>query len=112
MHEEMIELDDRNFEDEVERATGFIMVDFWAPWCAPCRALAPAFLALAREYEGRVRFAKLNVDEAPHTAAAYGIRAIPTIALFSDGEPVGGVTGVVPRGMLADLLDAQLSKAA
>ena len=112
MNTTMIQLTDANFADEVERASGFVMVDFWAPWCAPCRAVAPTMEALAREYEGRVRFAKLNVDEAPMTAAAYGIRSIPTIALFRDGEPVSAVAGAVPRAMLANLIDEQLQPAA
>lgn len=112
MTETMIKLDDGNFADEVERASGFVMVDFWAAWCAPCRAVAPTLEALARDYEGRVRFGKLNVDDAPMTAAAYGIRSIPTIALFRDGQPVSAVAGAVPRAMLASMIDEHLTQAA
>jgi len=108
----LIHVDDSNFENEVENASGLVMVDFWAAWCAPCRAVAPALERLAGEYDGRVRFAKLNVDEAPKTAAAYGIRSIPTLALFRDGKPVSAVAGAVPQAMLAELIEKQLEPAA
>lgn len=108
----MIQLTDANFGEQVENAPGFVLVDFWAAWCAPCRAVAPVIEQLAKEYDGRVRFAKLNVDEAPQTAAAYGIRSIPTIALFRDGEPVNGVAGAVPHAYLAALIDEQLQASA
>lgn len=108
----MIHVNDATFASEVENATGLVMVDFWAEWCAPCRAVAPVLERLADEYDGRVRFAKLNVDEAPMTAAAYGIRSIPTLALFRDGEPVSAIAGAVPQAMLADLIDEQLEPAA
>lgn len=112
MNDNMIRVDDANFAAEVEHAPGLVMVDFWAEWCAPCRAVAPVLERLAAEYQGRVRFAKLNVDEAPDTAAAYGIRSIPTLALFRDGQPVGAIAGAVPQAMLADLIDEQLEPAA
>jgi thioredoxin len=108
----MIVLDDANFATEVEKGEGLVVVDFWAPWCAPCRAVAPAMEALARDYEGRVRFAKLNVDEAPVTASSYGIQSIPTIAVFRDGVPVAGVAGAVPKAYLADMIEKQLPQAA
>lgn len=112
MSDDMIRVDDGNFADEIENGTGLVMVDFWAEWCAPCRAVAPVLERLAAEYRGRVRFAKLNVDEAPATAAAYGIRSIPTLALFRDGEPVSAVAGAVPQAMLAQLIDEQLEPVA
>ena len=104
------ELSDETFATEIERGSGMTLVDFWAPWCAPCRMVAPVVERLAERYDGRVKFAKLNVDDAPQTAAAYGIRSIPTIALFRDGEPVNGVMGAVPERVLAEMIDAELAK--
>jgi len=103
---------DGNFGPEVEEATGLVVVDFWAPWCGPCRMVAPIIEQLATEYEGRVTFGKLNVDESPEVAARYGIRSIPTIGIFKDGEPVDGVIGAVPRQYLAAAIEKQLPVAA
>jgi thioredoxin 1 len=104
----VVELGDTGFEQEVEQGTGLVLVDFWAPWCAPCRMVSPVVERLAERYAGRVRFAKVNVDEAPATASAYGISSIPTIALFRDGQPVQGVVGAVPEKYLADMIEEQL----
>lgn len=108
MSQHIIELDDSNFEQHVENARGLTFVDFWAPWCAPCRIVAPTIEKLAARYAGRVRFTKLNVDEAPQTAAAYQIGSIPTLAIFKDGEPVTGVAGAVPESFLAEMIEKQL----
>jgi thioredoxin 1 len=110
MAERVVELTDTTFQQDIEAGTGLTLVDFWAPWCAPCRMVAPVVERLAERYEGRVKFAKLNVDDAPQTASAYGIASIPTIALFRDGEPVNGVLGAVPERILADMIDAELAK--
>lgn len=104
----VLHLTDDSFASEVEQSEGMVVVDFWAPWCAPCRMIAPTIEQLATEYDGRVRFAKLNVDEAPRTASAYGIRSIPTIGIFVDGTPVDGVAGVIPKPALARMIDAAL----
>jgi thioredoxin 1 len=109
MSKSVIELNDQSFAQEVENGTGLVLVDFWAPWCGPCRVVAPIVERLAERYQGRVRFAKLNVDEAPQTAAQYGIASIPTLAIFRDGAPVSGVAGAVPEKFLADLIDKQLA---
>lgn len=107
MHKHVIELDDASFQQEIA-SDGLTFVDFWAPWCAPCRIVAPAIERLAERYAGRVRFAKLNVDAAPQTAAAYQIGSIPTLAIFRDGVPVTGVAGAAPEQFLADMIEEQL----
>jgi thioredoxin 1 len=105
----VLELDETAFAEEVEQAEGLVVVDFWAPWCAPCRMVAPIIEQLAEEYDGRVRFAKVNVDEAPGVASRYGIRSIPTIGIFRDGEPVNGVVGAVPKQVLLQAIEEGLS---
>jgi thioredoxin 1 len=108
MAAKVVELTDVTFGTEVEQGEGLVLVDFWAPWCTPCRMVAPVVEKLAQEYDGQVRFGKLNVDEAPETAAAYGIRSIPTLALFRDGAPVEGVLGAVPKAELEKLIRRHL----
>ncbi len=103
---------DDNFRTEVEQAKGLVVVDFWAPWCGPCRMVAPVIEQLAQEYDGKVAFGKLNVDESPEVAARYGIRSIPTIGIFLDGEPVDGVIGAVPKQYLAQAIEKQMTAAA
>jgi len=104
----IVDLKDAGFDAALEES-GLMLVDFWAPWCGPCRYVAPVMEDLAEEYGDRVRFVKVNVDEAPATASRYGIRSIPTLAVFRDGEPVEGVVGVVPRQQLAGMLDRELA---
>jgi thioredoxin 1 len=108
----VVELTDGTFSSGVEQAEGLVLVDFWAPWCMPCRAVAPVLEQLAGAYAGRVKVVKVNVDESPATAAAYGIRSIPTLALFKDGVPVEGVLGAVPRAELERMIGAHLTAAA
>jgi thioredoxin 1 len=105
----VVELLDEEFEAEVESKDGVTVVDFWAPWCAPCRMVAPIIESLAEEYEGRVRFAKVNVDEAQGVASRYGIRSIPTIGIFRNGEAVNGVVGAVPKQVLIQAIEETLS---
>lgn len=100
----VVDLTDETFAAEVEGGKGVIVVDFWAPWCGPCRMVAPVIAELASEYAGRVKFGKLNVDENLETSRRYGIRSIPTIGIFKDGEAVGGVVGAVPKAYLEQLI--------
>ena len=111
MSKNVIEFTDVNFGAEVEGGAGITVVDFWAPWCGPCRFVAPVIEHLADEYEGRVRIGKLNVDDNPATAARYSIRSIPTIGIFKDGEPVDAVVGAVPAAMLKAAIEGQLAAA-
>ncbi|MBI2877789.1 MAG: thioredoxin [Candidatus Tectomicrobia bacterium] len=103
------ELSDQNFEQEVLQSEGLTLVDFWASWCAPCRALAPVVEELAEQYTGRIQVAKLNVDENPRTAAQYAIRSIPTLLLFKGTQVVKQVIGLQPKGALQKILDENLA---
>jgi thioredoxin 1 len=85
------------FSEEVLAATEPVVVDFWAPWCGPCRMVSPEVEALAEAYQGRIKFVKTNVDEVPEVAARYGVMGIPMIGLFKDGELVKQITGARPR---------------
>lgn len=101
-----VHLTERNFDEAVAAAEGVLMVDFWAEWCGPCRAIAPVLDELAQEFRGQVTLAKVNVDEQPGLAARYGIRSIPTILFIKDGKVVDQVIGAVPKTQLRKKLDA------
>jgi len=104
-----VQLNDGNFDQEVTQATELTLVDFWAPWCAPCRALAPIVDELAIEYKGRLKVAKLNVDEAATSASRFGIKSIPTIILFKGGKVVQSVVGVHSREHFVKLIEENLA---
>lgn len=95
-----VELTDANF-GEVVRGRPLVVVDFWAPWCGPCRAVSPVLEQLASEMAGEATFGKLNVDENPATSQLFGIRSIPTILVFKEGQPVDGLVGVAPKEAIA-----------
>ena len=101
----VIELTDATFQAEVADQEGITVVDFWAPWCGPCRMVAPVIEELADQYGEEVRFAKLNVDENQGTAGAFGVRSIPTIGFFKDGEAVGAVVGAYPKEALEEVIE-------
>ena len=100
----MLEVTKDNFAAEVERAETPVLLDFWASWCGPCRMLAPVVEELAGEFEEKVKFGKVNVDEQPELAMRYGVQSIPTLILFRGGEPVNASVGVVPAETIRAML--------
>ena len=100
---------DEDFTREIGEHDGVAIVDFWATWCGPCTAIAPIIEQLAQEYEGRLKVAKLDVDASPQTAMQYGVRSIPSVLVFKDGQHVDTVVGAVPKALLVERIDAQLS---
>ncbi len=104
-----IQVNDANFEQEVLKSALPVLVDFWAPWCGPCRMIAPVIDELAREYDGKVKVCKLNTDESPDTAANYRISAIPTVLMFKGGKLVQELVGLQPKEELKKHLDELLA---
>ncbi|GAA5534507.1 thioredoxin [Deinococcus aluminii] len=105
-----VELTDSNFQTETGQ--GLTLVDFWAPWCGPCRIIAPVIEELASQYEGRVKVGKLNVDDNPGVSGQYRVMSIPTLILFKDGQPVEGMVGAQPKRAFEALLDKYATPAA
>src|SRR5690606_27750453 len=105
-----IEGTDYNFDQEVLNADVPVMVDFWAPWCGPCRMIAPVVEEIAKEYQGKLKVVKVNTDENQQVAVKYGIRSIPTIGLFKNGEVVDAIIGAVPKQMIEGKIKPHLSK--
>jgi thioredoxin 1 len=102
--DKVVQLSDDSFESEVLQSATPVLVDFWASWCAPCKAISPVVDGLADDYDGKVKIAKLNVDENPATPGKYGVRGIPTLILFKDGKVVDQVVGAVPKNQLEGLI--------
>ena len=103
-----IEITDNNFETEVVKASTPVLVDFWAAWCAPCRALAPTIDSIAEEYKGRVKVGKLDVDANGSTAARFNIRGIPTLLVIKDGQVKEQIVGAVDKSVITKALDKHL----
>ena len=101
-----VHLTEQNFDETLSRNHGLLLVDFWAEWCGPCRAISPVLEELTSEAGGRVTLAKVNVDENPGLAARYGIRSIPTILFVKQGKVADQVIGAVPKAKLREKLDA------
>ncbi len=101
---------DDNFEGEVLDSGVPVLLDFWAEWCPPCRAIAPVLDEIAGDYEGRIKVGKINVDENPETARAFGIRSIPTMILFKNGAPEGKIIGALPKGHITEVIEGSLSR--
>ena len=108
----VIELQDATFDAEMAQIDELTVVDFWAPWCGPCWTVAPILEELAEELEGQVRFVKVNVDENQEVAQRYGVRSIPTLGFFQDGEAVGSIVGAYPKPALEQVIEQVQEKIA
>jgi thioredoxin 1 len=97
-----------SFDKDVLESQNLALVDFWATWCGPCKIIAPVVEELAKEYEGKVTFAKVNTDENPDLASKFGIRGIPTLMFFKEGKVLDQVVGAVPKGQLKSKIDSLL----
>jgi thioredoxin 1 len=106
--DKVVQLSDDSFENDVIKSSVPVLVDFWASWCAPCKAISPVVDSLADEYDGKVKIGKLNVDENPATPGKFGVRGIPTLILFKDGQVLDQVVGAVPKNQLEGLIKKAL----
>lgn len=104
-----VEISEDKFAEMVLKAKMPALVDFWAPWCGPCRMVAPVVDELANEYDGKVAFLKVNVDDNPQIASQYGVMSIPTLIIFKDGQPVSNIVGFRPKAELKKNLDTALA---
>ena len=108
MNDKIIQLTDDSFDADVLKASGLVLVDFWAEWCGPCKMIAPVLDDIATEYEGKVTVGKLNIDQNAGTPPKYGVRGIPTLLLFKDGEIADTKVGALSKTQLKEFLDKNL----
>ncbi len=108
MSEHILQISDAEFDEKVLKSTSPILVDFWAEWCGPCKMIAPILEEIAVEYQGRLTVAKVNFDNTPGTPQRYGVRGIPTMILFKDGEVLATKVGALAKSQLAAFIDANL----
>ncbi|NBW40077.1 thioredoxin [bacterium] len=108
MSENVKAIADSNFEQEVLESSLPTLVDFWAPWCGPCKSIAPILEELASEFDGKVKIVKMNVDENPSTPSQYSVRGIPNLVLFKGGEVIDQIVGAVPKEQLSDAINKAL----
>lgn len=108
MSGEIITVTDADFEEQVVNADGPVLVDYWAPWCGPCKMVAPILEQLAGEYEGKLTIAKLNIDDNPQTPSKFGVRGIPTLSVFKNGKVEATKVGALSKSQLTAFLDSTL----
>jgi len=106
--EYLLHLNDSNYEEEISKSVKPVLVDFWAPWCGPCKAIGPVIEELAETYKDRAVIAKLNVDESRNAASNYGVRSIPTLIIFKEGKVFDTIIGLVPKERLEEFINKAL----
>ena len=104
----VVEITDAQFDEVVKKSAQPVLVDFWAPWCGPCRQVSPIVEEISNEYEGKLKVGKVNVDDNPNSAASFGVMNIPTLLFFKGGQAVDKIVGAVPKQQLKERVDALL----